>query len=129
MTANGSFDVKMLPAPLAGESPIGSLALDKTFRGDLEATSKGHMLAFNTRVKGSAGYVAMEQVTGSLGGRTGTFVLQHSGPMTRGEPRLTLMVVPDSGTDELEGLSGSMEIIVEGGRHSYVFEYEISEAE
>ncbi len=71
MTANGSFDVKMLPAPLAGDSPIGSLALDKRFEGDLEATSKGHMLAFNTSVKGSAGYVAMEQVTGSLGGRTG----------------------------------------------------------
>ncbi len=85
MTATGTFDVTLTPQPLAGESAIGSLSLDKTFHGDLEATSKGHMLAFNTAVKGSAGYVAMEQVTGELGGREGSFVLQHSGTMKRGE--------------------------------------------
>ncbi len=129
MTASGPFNVKMTPQPLAEDSPIGSLALDKTFHGDLEATSKGHMLAFNTTVKGSAGYVAMEQVTGTLGGRDGSFVLQHSGTMTRGEPSLVLTVVPDSGTGGLVGLSGSMQIIVEGGKHSYQFEYQLAEAD
>lgn len=128
MTANGPFSVKVNPQPPIGDSPIGSLLLDKTFTGDLEATSKGHMLAFNTSVKGSAGYVAMEQVTGTLGGRKGTFVLQHSGTMTRGAPSLTLTVVPDSGTGELAGLTGSMEIIIEGGKHTYRFEYGFASA-
>ena len=123
MTASGPFSVKMTPQPLAEDSPIGSLALDKTFHGDLAATSQGHMLAFSTAVKGSAGYVAMEQVTGTLGGRDGSFVLQHSGTMTRGEPSLVLTVVPDSGTGGLVGLSGSMDIIIEDGKHSYVLEY------
>lgn len=125
MTANGPFSVKMSPQPPTGDSPIGSLLLDKTFTGDLEATSKGHMLAFNTTVKGSAGYVAMEQVTGTLGGRAGSFVLQHSGTMNRGTPTLTLTVVPDSGTDDLTGLAGSMQIIVDAGKHSYRFDYTI----
>ncbi len=129
MTANGTFDVTLTPQPLAGESPIGSLSIDKAFHGDLEATSQGHMLAFNTPVKGSAGYVAMEQVTGALGGREGTFVLQHSGTMTRGAASLTLTVVPDSGTGELTGLTGSMQIIIEGGKHSYQFEYRLAEVD
>jgi hypothetical protein len=128
MSARGTFEVKLTPQPLAGESPIGSLAINKAFHGDLESTSTGHMLAYNTTVKGSAGYVAMEQVTGQLGGREGTFVLQHSGTMTRGTPSLTLTVVPDSGTGELTGLAGSMEIIIEGGKHSYLLNYEIPEA-
>jgi hypothetical protein len=123
MNASGTFDVTLTPQPLAGESAMGSLALDKTFHGDLEATSKGHMLAFNTTVKGSAGYVAMEQVSGVLQGKRGTFVLQHSGTMTKGTPRLEVTVVPDSGTDELVGLSGSMKLDVSGGEHAYVFEY------
>lgn len=126
MTATGPFDVTLTPQPLAWAAALGSLALDKAFHGDLEATSKGHMLAFNTAVKGSAGYVAMEQVTGTLHGKEGSFVLQHSGTMNRGEPSLVLTVVPDSGTDGLAGLSGSMQIIVEGGKHSYRFEYEIA---
>jgi len=126
MTANGPFSVKVSPQPPTGDSPIGSLLLDKTFTGDLDATSKGHMLAFNTAVKGSAGYVAMELVTGALGGRKGTFVLQHSGTMHRGVPTLTLTVVPDSGTDDLTGLSGSMQILIDAGKHSYRFDYTIA---
>jgi hypothetical protein len=128
MNASGTFDVTLTPQPLAGESAMGSLALDKTFHGDLEATSKGHMLAFNTTVKGSAGYVAMEQVSGVLQGKRGTFVLQHSGTMTKGTPRLEVTVVPDSGTDELVGLSGSMKLDVSGDEHAYVFEYEMAES-
>jgi len=126
MTATGPFDVTLTPQPLEWAAALGSLALDKAFHGDLEATSKGHMLAFNTAVKGSAGYVAMEQVHGTLAGREGSFVLQHSGTMNRGQASLTLTVVPDSGTGALAGLSGSMQIIVEGGKHTYQFEYALS---
>lgn len=122
--ATGPFEVKVIPqAADAGFEGIGRMLLDKQFHGDLEATSKGQMLAAGTAVQGSAGYVAMEQVSGVLNGRTGTFVLQHSGTMNRGEPTLSVTVVPDSGTGELEGLSGKMDIIIEGGKHSYVFEY------
>ena len=103
------------------------MSLDKQFRGDLDATSKGEMLAANTEVKGSAGYVAMERVTGKLHGRSGTFVLQHSGTMNRGSPQLSVTVVPDSGTDQLEGLEGKMAIKIEGGKHFYDFEYALSE--
>ncbi|HEY0555574.1 MAG TPA: DUF3224 domain-containing protein, partial [Thermoanaerobaculia bacterium] len=102
--ASGPFDVKVTPqAPDAdaGEAPIGRMILDKQFHGDLEAVSKGQMLAAGTEVQGSAGYVAMERVTGTLHGRSGTFVLQHTGIMNRGTPSLTITVVPDSGTGEL----------------------------
>jgi hypothetical protein len=99
------------------------MTIDKQFSGDLEATSKGQMLAFSTDVKGSAGYVAMEQVNGKLHGRTGTFVLQHGGTMTRGVPQLAVTVVPDSGTGELRGLKGKMNIIIADGKHSYEFDY------
>jgi len=99
------------------------MTIDKQFHGDLEATSKGQMLAFSTEVKGSAGYVAMEQVNGTLRGRNGTFVLQHSGTMTRGAPQLIVTVVPDSGTGELTGLTGKMNIIIADGKHSYEFDY------
>lgn len=123
--ATGTFEVKMVPQD-APESPgVGRMLLDKQFHGDLEGTSKGQMLAAMTDVKGSAGYVAIEQVSGKLKGRAGTFVLQHNGIMTRGEPQLSIAVVPDSGTGELAGLSGKMEIIIEGGKHSYVFEYQL----
>ena len=122
----GDFDVKVLPqAADTGFEAVGRMLLDKQFHGDLEATSKGQMLAAGTAVKGSAGYVAMEQVSGILHGRSGTFLLQHSGTMNRGEPQLSVTVVPDSGTGELVGLSGKMDIIIEGGKHSYVFEYAI----
>lgn len=124
--ATGTFEVKMTPQD-APESPgIGRMALDKQFHGDLEATSKGQMLTAMTAVQGSAGYVAIEQVNGKLKGRTGTFALQHNGTMNRGEPRLSITVVPDSGTGDLAGLAGKMEIIIEGGKHSYVFEYTLA---
>jgi hypothetical protein len=104
------------------------MLIDKRFEGDLEATSKGQMLAAGTSVAGSAGYVAMEQVTGVLGGRSGAFVLQHSGTMERGAASLTVSVVPDSGTGELEGLTGTMDIIIEEGQHSYVFDYALGDS-
>jgi Ni,Fe-hydrogenase I small subunit len=102
------------------------MSIDKQFHGDLEATGKGEMLAFMTSVKGSAGYVAMEQVTGALNGRSGTFVLQHTGTMTRGDQQQSVTVVPDSGTDELKGLAGKMTIVIAGGKHSYDFEYDLA---
>jgi len=126
--AAGSFDVKGTPqkpdnkeAEAAG---FGRMSLDKQFHGDLAATSKGEMIGAMTEVKGSAGYVAMERVTGTLDGRTGTFVLQHSGTMKGGAQQLTITVVPDSGTAGLAGISGSMTIIIkEGGKHFYEFDY------
>ncbi len=124
--AKGDFEVKLTPHPAdqnAEASSLGRLAIEKQFRGDLEATSQGEMLAASTSVKGSAGYVAIERVSGSLGGLTGTFVLQHSGTMNRGTPTLSITVVPDSGTGELEGLEGRMAITIEGGKHSYEIEY------
>jgi hypothetical protein len=99
------------------------MLLDKQFHGDLEGTSQGQMLAASGNVEGSAGYVAIEQVSGTLQGRTGTFVLQHSGTMTRGKPHLTVTVVPDSGTGQLVGLAGTMDIQIADGKHSYAFDY------
>lgn len=125
MTALGSFEVKMLPQS-AKDAPIGRMSLDKHYQGDLAAVSSGEMLAFMSHMKGSAGYVAMEKVTGTLAGLSGSFVLQHSSTMTRGVPQQNIAVVPDSGTDSLQGLSGTLTIVVEGGKHSYVFEYSLS---
>jgi len=128
--AHGPFDVKLNPqAPddEAAGSAIARMVIDKQFHGDLEATSKGQMLAASTAVHGSAGYVALEFVSGTLDGRHGTFVLQHSATMTRGTPHLSITVVPDSGTGELEGLAGKMDIIVADGKHSYDFEYTLAE--
>jgi hypothetical protein len=125
--ASGTFEVKLNPqAP--DDSALGRLTIDKQFRGDLEATSKGQMLAASTEVQGSAGYVAMERVTGELGGRSGTFVFQHSGTMTRGEPQLSVTVVPDSGTGRLIGLAGKMTIRIVDKQHFYDFEYTLPEA-
>ncbi|HEX2207514.1 MAG TPA: DUF3224 domain-containing protein [Longimicrobium sp.] len=121
--ATGTFEVKLAPQETA--APLGRMTIDKQFRGDLEGTSKGEMLAVQGGVEGSAGYVAMEQVTGTLAGRTGTFSLQHSGTMDRGAPSLVISVVPDSGTGELAGLRGTMNILIEGGRHSYTFDYSL----
>jgi len=123
----GEFDVKMRPQgsdPALGDVPA-RFGLDKRFHGALDATSKGQMLAFRSAVEGSAGYVAMELVDGMLEGRRGTFVLQHSGTMTRGAAHLALTVVPDSGTGELAGLQGAMGIEITGGKHYYVFDYSI----
>jgi len=127
--ASGSFEVKLTPqAPddKSENATVGRMLIDKQFHGDLEAISKGQMLAFSTAVKGSAGYVAIERVSGTLHGRTGTFVLQHSGTMTRGEPQLTITVVPDSGTEQLAGLTGKMAITIADGKHSYDFEYTLA---
>ena len=124
--ASGTFAVKVAPqAPDEGDtSGVGRLLLNKQFQGDLNGSSKGQMLAVSSAVEGSAGYVAMEQVTGTLQGKSGGFALQHFGKMTRGTPELNVTVVPDSGTGELEGLSGRMQIIIAEGKHSYEFEYE-----
>jgi hypothetical protein len=124
--ANGSFEVKLLPQTTE-EKALSRMSIDKQFHGDLEATSKGEMLAAMTSVKGSAGYVAMERVSGLLHGRAGTFVLQHSSTMTRGTAQQSVTVVPDSGTDQLAGLTGKMAIIIKDGKHSYQFEYELEE--
>ena len=126
--ARGTFDVKIVPQPADDPSagPFSRLYLDKQFHGDLDATSKGQMLAAGTAVEGSAAYVALEVVTGTLAGRRGSFVLQHTGTMNKGEPSLTVSVVPDSGTDQLTGLVGKMAIIIEGKKHSYDFEYTLA---
>lgn len=124
--AQGRFDVKLAPLTMADEQAaptLGRMSIDKRFEGDLDATSRGEMLSAMSGVKGSAGYVAIERVSGTLHGRSGTFTLQHSGTMTRGEPRLTITVVPDSGTGELAGLAGTMSITIVGKEHSYDLEY------
>ncbi len=122
--ASGTFEVKMNPQEdKVGDPTVGRMSLDKQFHGDLEATSKGQMLAVMTGVEGSAGYVAMERVNGKLQGREGAFALQHNGTMTRGDAQLSIMVVPDSGTAQLAGLSGKMTINIVDGKHFYEFEY------
>jgi hypothetical protein len=125
MTARGTFEVKLTPHAQAEPTDLGRLAIEKTIHGDLEATSKGEMLSAGTATKGSAGYVAIERVTGSLQGRRGSFFLMHSGMMTRGLPQLTIKVVPDSGTEELLGLSGSFSITITDGKHFYEFQYNL----
>jgi hypothetical protein len=124
--ARGTFEVKMTPQPAqdgVGDPGIGRMALDKQFHGDLEAIGKGQMLAAGTEVPGSAGYVALERVSGTLHGRRGSFALQHSGTMTRGAPQLVITVVPDSGAGDLLGLAGTLSITVTGGQHGYELEY------
>ena len=125
---SGTFDVNLVP--LAGEPgldpTLGRMSIDKQFHGDLEASSKGQMLMVQAEVKGSAGYVAIEKVSGTLQGRKGTFVLQHSGIMTRGVGELTVTVVPDSGTGELKGLVGKMTIEIRDGKHFYGFDYTLT---
>lgn len=124
--ARGTFDVKLTPQPGSDSgSVLSRFSIDKQFYGDLEGTSKGEMLAAGTSVTGSAGYVAIERVSGTLAGRRGSFVLQHSGTMTRGSPQLVISVVPDSGTDELTGLSGMLLITIADGKHSYQFDYRL----
>lgn len=129
--ANGPFDVKLNQLPTSDStegSPLARMSIDKQFHGDLDAISKGEMLAAGTAVKGSAGYVAIERVTGALHGRTGSFVLQHSATMDRGNPQLSIHVVPDSGTGELAGLSGAMMITITDGKHFYEFHYALAGA-
>lgn len=127
--AKGTFEVKMAPqSPDAnvGDPSIGRFGLDKQFQGDLAGTSHGQMLAVRTPVDGSAGYVALEKVDGTLEGRKGAFVLQHNGLMDRGKPSLTITVVPDSGTGELSGIAGTMTIEITGGKHFYELVYTLA---
>jgi hypothetical protein len=129
--ASGTFDVKMTPQPpddRAEGSTLSRLSLEKQFHGDLEASSTGTMLGAQTDVKNSAGYVAFERVTGKLAGRSGSFVLQHSGTLTRGALTATITVVPDSGTGQLAGLAGAMTIRNIEGKHSYDFDYTLPDA-
>lgn len=123
--ASGTFDVKMAPKDMGADAPVGGMTLDKAFHGDLAGTGKGEMLmASSGSVQDSAGYVAIEKVTGTLHGRSGSFYLQHSGTMTRGAGELTITVIPDTGTGQLLGLTGRMNIIIApGGQHSYEFDY------
>jgi len=124
--ARGAFDVTMTPHAsdtTADRSPVGQLSLHKQYHGALDATSAGQMLAVNTNVDGSAGYVALEGVTGTLHGLRGTFALQHSGTMTRGVPHLTVTIVPDSGAGQLVGLAGAMVIVIVDGQHTYDLTY------
>lgn len=130
MRASGTFDVRFVALESsAGEDGVPARrGIEKTFRGELEASSRGEMLSAVSSVQGSAGYVAIELVRGTLAGREGTFVLQHSGLMARGQPSLTVSVVPDSGSGGLVGLTGSMQIVVADGKHSYVFDYALPDA-
>ena len=128
MHAEGPFDVVRVAEAVhaAAEGLLGRHALDKTYHGALAARGIGEMLAAGTATPGSAGYVAIEKVTGTLDGRRGSFYLQHSGTLTRGQGTLVIHVIPDSGTDELVGLSGSMQIVIaDGGKHTYVFDYDL----
>ena len=128
--ASGPFDVKLNPQTddKIGEPTLGRMSIDKQYHGDLEATSKGQMLTAMSDVKGSGVYVAVERVNGTLHGRTGTFAMHHTGIMTRGVPQLSITVVPDSGTGQLVGLTGKMDIKIVEGKHSYDFEYTLPEA-
>jgi Protein of unknown function (DUF3224) len=128
--ASGPFDVKVTPqkpdTQIARAAALGRLTIDKRYHGDLEATAKGEMLATQTETKGSAAYVALERVTGTLQGHNGSFVLQHSATMEHGTAHSSITVVPDSGTGELAGLAGEMRIHVDPeGRHSYEFDFRI----
>lgn len=129
--ATGAFEVKLTPQPpedKAEGATLGRMSGDKQFHGDIEGTSKIQMLTAMTDVKGSAGYVAIERVTGTLRDRSGSFVLQHSGTLTRGTQQLSITVVPDSGTGQLVGIAGKMTITITDGKHSYDFEYTLPKA-
>src|SRR5262245_32048193 len=126
--ATGSFEVSLQSlsnAEVTNEALLGRMLLNKTFSGDLSASARGQMLSAGTATRGSAGYVAIDRVTGTLDGRKGSFLLQHSGRMNRGVPSLSIMVVPDSGTDELAGIAGTLSINIIDGKHFYDFIYSI----
>lgn len=128
-TAQGQFTVTITPqgdASTADGTTLGRSALAKVFSGDLHGTGSGEMLSALTGVKGSAGYVAIERVTGTLDGRTGSFVLQHTGLMDKGAPTLSIVIVPDSGTGELTGISGVFHLTIANGVHAYRLEYALA---
>lgn len=127
MRASGTFEVKLAPLDpynRDADAALGRMSIDKIFEGDLRAVSRGEMLSAGSPQSGSAGYVAIERVTGMLHGRRGSFALQHNATMHRGAFMLNIIVVPGSGIGELEGLSGTMNIIIADGMHSYEFDYE-----
>lgn len=126
--ARGTFTVQLAPLAFEGQaegSKLGRMSIDKQIAGDLVATTRGQMLSATTGESGSAAYVAIERVEGRLHERAGSFVLQHTGTMTRGTPSLSVHVVPDSGTGELVGLRGRFDIVIADGEHRYVFEYSL----
>ena len=129
MKITGTFDVSLKPLDSYAEGQhgvtLGRMSIDKTFHGELEASSKGEMLSAMTAVQGSAGYVAIEQVVGLLAGRVGSFALAHFGTMCDGQNHLVLEVVPNSGAGGLKGLKGEMAIRIEDGQHNYDFEFEL----
>ena len=129
--ASGHFEVTLNPLPMdnnPGNEALGRMSIDKRYQGDLEATGQGQMLTGGTNIKNSAGYVAIERVTGTLRGRKGSFILQHNGVMNRGTPSLVISIVPDSGTDQLDGLRGTMSIRIEDGKHFYDLTYTLGTA-
>jgi hypothetical protein len=129
MHATGPFEVKLAPQDDKIDPALGRMTIDKQYHGDLEGTGKGQMLTGATDVKTSGVYVAVEKVSGTLKGRKGTFLLYHQGIMDKGKPQLSIQVVPDSGTDELAGLMGKMNVVIAaGGKHSYEFEYTLPDA-
>ena len=124
--ATGTFEVKLTPQDdKSDDKTMGRMTAEKQWHGDIEGASHGQMLSGGDPAKGSAGYVAMEKVTATLKGKKGSFILQHSGTMERGDYQLKITVVPDSGTGELEGITGTMTIKIEKGKHFYDFEYRI----
>jgi uncharacterized protein DUF3224 len=131
--ASGTFEVKIVSQkpdnPQEESAKLGRMAIDKKFEGDLDAVSAGEMLSVMSEREGSAGYVAIERVSGTLQGRSGTFALQHFGSMTRGVPQLNVSVVPDSGTGQLAGLAGTMTIKIVDKKHFYDFAYTIADAQ
>jgi hypothetical protein len=126
--ATGTFTVKIVPQTDRIIPLFSRMTLDKEIHGDLEAATQGQMLAAGTATPNSAGYVAIERVVGTLHGKKGSFVLQHNATMNRGVPSLNITVVPDSGTDELTGLSGIFTVIIEEGKHSFEFVYTLSDS-
>jgi hypothetical protein len=122
----GSFEpgVKPVPPDFPNTPSLGRMTINKQLHGGIEGSSTGQMLTAMSETKGSAGYVAVELVTGKLDGRAGSFSLIHMGLMDRGKPTLSVTVVPDSGTGELVGLTGTFTIhIAADGKHTYDFEY------
>jgi Protein of unknown function (DUF3224) len=131
MHATGTFVVKISPAEasaIAQEAGIGRMTIDKTFSGDLEGTSKGEMLTGGAEATGAMAYVALERVTGKLNGRSGSFLLMHNASMLKSDPKsgvMQIVVVPHSGSGELTGLTGRLNIVIEAGKHSYDLEYQL----
>jgi hypothetical protein len=126
--ATGAFDVKISPLTLSEQSAdpkLGRMSIEKQYHGELEATAKGEMLTAESEMKDSGVYVAVERVTGTLHGKKGSFAMHHTGVMSRGKPELKISVVPDSGKDDLQGLTGTMNIRIESGKHFYDFDYSL----